>query len=185
MARFWDPHLAAWQIQILPGELYVTGEDEVISTVLGSCVSACVRDRERGIGGMNHFLLPRSPGTGDASMPARYGLYALECLLNKVTRGRARRDALEIKVFGGGHVLEGMTDIGRANIEFVREFFTTEGLDVVAEDLGGVRARRVRYWPRSGRVQLLHMPINTAKGIVEREAEAARRGAAAGTVELF
>jgi len=183
MARFWDPQLAAWLIQILPGEVYVTGEDEVISTVLGSCVSACVRDRERGIGGMNHFLLPRAPATGDTTMPARYGLYALESLLNKVSRGR--RSALEIKVFGGGRVLEGTTDIGRANIAFVRGFFATEGLEVVAEDLGGARARRLRYWPRTGRAQLLHMPIKAAKGVVEREAEAARRGAAAGSVELF
>ena len=181
MARFWEPHLAAWQIQILPGELYVTREDEVITTVLGSCVSACVRDRERGVGGMNHFMLPRAPASKDASMPARYGLYALESLLNKVSRGR--RSGLEIKVFGGGRVLEGNTDIGRANIEFVREFFATEGLEVVAEDLGGAHARRLRYWPRTGRAQLMHMPIK--KCVVEREAEAANREAAAGSVELF
>lgn len=183
MTRFWEPKLEAWQVQVLPGDLYVTRADEVVSTVLGSCVSACVRDMSRGIGGINHFLLPRAPGSDDGAS-ARYGVYALELLLNTVLRGGGKRGALEIKVFGGGRVLEGTGDIGRANIAFVRKFFADERLVVSAEDVGGPFARRLRYWPRTGRVQLLQMPM--AGGVLAQEADAAARIApTAGDVELF
>lgn len=185
MTRFWEPRLQAWQVQVLPGDLYVTRAEEVVTTVLGSCVSACVRDTTRGVGGINHFLLPRAPG-GDDGASARYGVYALELLLNSVLRGGGKRGALEIKVFGGGRVLEGSGDIGRANIEFVRRFFAEERLVVSAEDVGGPFARRLRYWPRTGRVQLLHMPMTSASRVIAEEATAAAKLApTTGAVELF
>lgn len=183
--RFWVAALQTWQVQVLPGELHVTRDDEVIATVLGSCVSACVRDVRRGIGGMNHFLLPKAP-SGDDNASARYGVYALECLVNAVLRGGGRREDLEVKVFGGGRVIEGAGDIGRGNITFVRSFFSDERIPVLAEDVGGDVARRLRYWPRTGRAMVMHMPMTAAAKHVAREAEAARKLApSAGAVELF
>jgi chemotaxis protein CheD len=174
-----------WQVQVLPGELYVTREDEVIATVLGSCVSACVRDTRRGLGGMNHFMLPRPP-SGDQAASARYGLYALECLVNAVSRGGGKREDLEVKVFGGGRVLEGAGDIGRGNIAFVHKFFADEAIKIAVEDVGGNVARRLRYWPRSGRVMVMHMPMTSATKVIAREAEAAAAlEPTAGSVELF
>jgi len=184
--RFWEPRLRAWQVQVLPGEIYVTRTDEVISTVLGSCVSACVRDRRRRVGGMNHFLLPEAPSGTDGEASARYGVYALECLLNDVLRGGGRRDDLEVKVFGGGRVLQRGGDIGRANVAFVYRFFVTEGIAIAAEDVGDAVARRLRYWPMTGRVQLLRMPMVRAAAVVADEVEATRRLVpASGSVELF
>lgn len=187
--RFWEPKLKVWQVQVLPGELHVSrASDEVISTVLGSCISACVRDVTRSIGGMNHFMLPDAPsGDADQGASARYGMYALECLLNGILRGGGRREDLEIKVFGGGRVLSGTSDIGRANIDFVRRFFADERIPVAAEDVGGTVARRLRYWPMTGRVQVLHIPMIKASRVIEEESAAARRIAPAqtGSVELF
>ncbi len=174
-----------WQVQVLPGELYVTRADEAITTVLGSCVSACVRDVRRGVGGMNHFMLPEAPSSDDNLAPARYGVYALECLLNGVTRGGGRREDLEVKVFGGGRVLAHGGDIGRVNIDFVRRFFDTEQLAIHAEDVGDAFARRIRYWPRSGRVQLSRIPMAQAKHVVAREVATTRVAPKPGTVELF
>jgi chemotaxis protein CheD len=185
MTRFWEPRLAAWQVQVMPGELYVSRDDEVITTVLGSCVSACARDTTRNLGGMNHFLLPHAPAA-DTGASARYGVYALELLLNSVLRGGGLRADLEVKVFGGGRVMEGGGDIGRANIAFVRKFFVDERIAVAVEDVGGTVARRLRYWPRTGRVQVMHMPMTAAARILAAEADAAKQLApAAGTVELF
>lgn len=183
--RFWVASLRMWQVQVLPGEIHVTREDEVISTVLGSCVSACIRDVRRGVGGMNHFLLPRAPN-GDESASARYGVYALECLVNGVTRGKGRREDLEVKVFGGGNVIAAQGDIGAANVAFVRAFFAQEHIPVLVEDVGGNVARRLRYWPKSGRAQVLHMPMTAAKKAIAREAAVAEMLAPkAGSVELF
>jgi chemotaxis protein CheD len=148
-------------VQVLPGDLYVTRVDEVISTVLGSCVSACVRDVARGVGGINHFMLPDAP-VRDGGSSARYGVYALACLIDGVLRAGGTRGQLEVKVFGGGRVLATASDIGLANIELVHRFFAGEGLRIVAEDVGGPVARRLRYWPISGRVQVQQMPIASA-----------------------
>lgn len=188
MTRFWEPRVHAWVVQVLPGELYVTREPDVIATVLGSCVAACVRDVKRHVGGMNHFLLPQAPrGTNaDLASTARYGVYALELLLNKVMRGVGRRDDLEVKVFGGGRVLSTGGDIGRGNIEFVRTFFRDEGIQVVSEDVGDTVARRLRYWPMTGRVQLMRMPMDKASRVVaEEEAVAKRLVPTGGAIELF
>jgi chemotaxis protein CheD len=172
-----------WQVCVLPGELYVTRADELVTTVLGSCVSACVRDTCRQVGGLNHFLLPRAPSTVDDGATARYGLYALECLINSVLRGGGRREDLEVKVFGGGRVIHGCGDIGRANIEFVHTFFADEHMAIAAEDVGGTVARRLRYWPRTGRAQVKQLPIDQVAAD-EREA-AVRVSLDSGTVELF
>jgi chemotaxis protein CheD len=99
----YDPHLRIAAVKVQPGEFYATDRDEPIVTVLGSCVAACLRDRESGIGGMNHFMLPTSGSDvgGPASASARYGVNAMELLINELIRLGARRRNLEAKVFGG------------------------------------------------------------------------------------
>lgn len=185
MKQYWDPKLAAYVVQVLPGELCVTREDVVISTVLGSCVSACVRDTARGVGGINHFMLPYGL-RGDDAASARYGVYALECLVNQVIGTTGSRAKLEAKVFGGGRVIEGGSDIGEQNIELVREFFTSERISVVGEDLGEQYARRIRYWPRTGRAQVQRIPMARARDVVQAEDRTAHAmSSSAGSVELF
>jgi chemotaxis protein CheD len=160
--RFWDRENGCWMVKILPGEYYVSrGEQEAISTVLGSCVSACVRDPVRRIGGMNHFMLPQDAtvGPNDWLDPAiglatRYGSYAMESLINDLLKLGAARERLEIKLFGGGQILAAMTDVGGRNIEFIRNYMTLEGYRVAAEDLGGTQPRKVVYFPVSGRARL-------------------------------
>ena len=122
VTRYWDPHQSSPAAKIFPGEFYVTLHDEWIVTVLGSCVSACIRDAAVGIGGMNHFMLPgdgtpESRAARPASEAARYGTHAMEKLINELLGRGARRERLETKVFGGGRVLPGLTDIGRRNAE--------------------------------------------------------------------
>ena len=170
---------------MLPGELFVTSEDVVITTVLGSCVSACVRDAARGIGGINHFMLP-AVLRGDTGDSARYGVYALECLVNQVLGRVGRRSNLEVKVFGGGRVIDAGGDIGRSNIDLVHAFFAAENIPILGEDLGDAVARRVRYWPLTGRAQIQRIPMARAQDVVTTEAQAAVQIAApAGSVELF
>ena len=150
--RYWDPHEAGFTAKILPGQYYVTLHEEIVVTVLGSCVSACIRDRVFGIGGMNHFMLPDSGGaSADAGHghpmdeAARYGAYAMEMLINEILKNGGCRQNLEVKITGGGRMLANMSDIGRRNIDFVRKFLATESLEVAAEDLGDIYPRKAAH----------------------------------------
>lgn len=161
MQRFWDPQIDSWNVKILPGEYYVTRGEEAISTVLGSCISACVRDPVRNVGGMNHFMLPEDASTGPnnwldpaVGLATRYGSYAMESLINDLLKLGATRERLEIKVFGGGRVLSGVTDVGARNIAFVRSYLQLEGYRIAAEDLAGTTPRKVVYFPMTGRVKI-------------------------------
>ena len=143
--RFWERETARWTVKLLPGECYVTRTDEAIVTVLGSCISACIRDPDTGLGGMNHFMLAEQisrdyPGSGFSQIN-RYGCFAMESLINNLMRHGAQRDRLEIKVFGGGRILKSMTDIGARNIAFIHSWARTEGVRLVAHDLGGIQPR--------------------------------------------
>lgn len=137
------------------GDCHVSKDvDLTYSTVLGSCVSACVRDREAGIGGMNHFLLAEQPNAGSEKFgaSARYGAFAMEQLINMVlTRGTGRKGNLEIKVFGGGNINSALNDVGARNVQFVHEFLANEGYVLAGADVGGTFARRVLFKPHSGR----------------------------------
>jgi len=137
------------------GDCHVSAEpDLTLSTVLGSCISACVRDRVANVGGMNHFLLAEQSGSAKDryGASARYGAFAMEQLINTVlSRGTGRKSNLEIKVFGGGKINAALNDVGAKNIEFVREFLANEGYVLAGEDLGGTYARRVLFKPYSGR----------------------------------
>lgn len=186
--RYWDRAEGRWIAQVLPGDYYVTKHDEIIATVLGSCVSTCVRDEFVGIAGLNHFMLPKGgEGVGPNDV-LRYGSYAIERLINELVKYGARRERLEIKIFGGGKVIAGMGDIGRKNIEFVHEYLTLEELPIAAEDVGGEWARRVRYFAESGRVMIQRLQTQETNEVVSKERELERRLSIApprGEVDLF
>jgi chemotaxis protein CheD len=154
------------------GDCLVSSEpDLTFSTVLGSCISACIRDRVANIGGMNHFLLAEQSASAHDryGASARYGAFAMEQLINKVLqRGTGKKGNLEIKVFGGGKINGALDDIGLKNIDFVREFLAAEGYAMAKEDLGGTYARRVMFKPHSGRAFVKRLD-NTANASIARE----------------
>lgn len=153
--RFFDTASSTWMVKVFPGEFYVTKEaDVVLLTVLGSCVSACIRDPVAGVGGMNHFMLPqhRSGAWGSDLKSTRFGNFAMEKLINELIKSGAVRQRMEIKVFGGGNVIDTSNAVGSDNAEFVLQYLEAEGLRCVAQDLGGTLPRRIHYYPASGRV---------------------------------
>src|SRR4051794_28008200 len=178
--------------KILPGEYYFTSKDMLIVTVLGSCVSACIRDRVSGLGGMNHFMLP--DGGSDTSSPIsasmRYGTYAMEVLINDLLKAGARRENLEAKVFGGGNVLRGFIaiNVGERNAQFVRDYLHAENIRIVAEDLNDIHPRKVYFFPRSGKVLVKKLKQLNNNTLVNREQDYASRlqkTPVAGDIELF
>ena len=153
--RFWDTSREQVVAKILPGEFYLTCGNELVGTVLGSCVSACIRDRLLGLGGMNHFLLPDTnvdPQISDRAM--RYGSFAMEQLINKIIKFGGHRNRLEAKLTGGGRIIGGMSDVGALNISFAKQYLNREGIEVVAVDLGGDCPRKVLYHPASGKLSV-------------------------------
>ncbi|MBC7499964.1 MAG: chemoreceptor glutamine deamidase CheD [Herminiimonas sp.] len=178
--------------KILPGEYYFTGKDMLIVTVLGSCVSACIRDRITGVGGMNHFMLPDNGGDADSPVSAsmRYGTYAMEILINDVLKAGARRENLEAKVFGGGAVLRGFVaiNVGERNAQFVRQYLRAENIRIIAEDLNDIHPRKVYFFPRTGKVLVKKLKQLNNNTLVNREHDYATRlqtGSVGGEVELF
>jgi chemotaxis protein CheD len=176
--RYWDSAHACFAARVLPGEYYVTQHAEAVSTVLGSCVSACIRDTRLNVGGMNHFMLPLDASNGESAWGAavssatRHGNVAMERLINEILKLGGRRDTLEIKLVGGGRVLAEMTtDIGARNIEFVRQFVAQEGFKVLNEDLGDIFARRVVYFPQTGRMRVRKLVQGRDETLVARERE--------------
>jgi chemotaxis protein CheD len=178
--------------KLLPGDYYVTCEDEVLDTVLGSCVSACIRNSRLRIGGMNHFMLPRPSGEGSdnwdnvAGRATRYGTASMEQLINRILAAGGTRADLEVKVFGGGRVLASLTDIGNHNVSFVRDFLRQEGLRIVAEDVGDTCPRHVQYFPLTGRVRVRH--LKRAQEVATHEQQymhGLEKAPDAGSIDLF
>ncbi|MCC2616029.1 chemoreceptor glutamine deamidase CheD [Aestuariibacter halophilus] len=187
--RFWDRHGHYVSAKILPGEYYVTRNDECISTVLGSCISVCVYDLKAGVGGMNHFMLPGGKGADLQSESFRYGDVAMERMLNDMYKVGAKRENLKFKAFGGAQVIRIMTDIGKSNIAFLHKFLTLEGFRLISSDLGDKYPRKVKFFPQTGQVlmkKLEHMHNDT---ITQREvsyrAKLATPVVKPGDVELF
>ncbi len=153
----------------------MTTREEMITTVLGSCVSACIRDRKFGVGGMNHFMLPESTGSADhwqgtgVAAATRYGSFAMEHMINDILKLGGLRKNLEVKVFGGGRIMANMTNIGLHNIDFVREYIVAEGLALVVEDLGDIFPRKVNYFPATGRARVKKLRSMHNDTIVRRE----------------
>ena len=192
--RYFDPHFKVDSAKILPGEYYATNMDMALVTVLGSCVSACLRDRESGIGGMNHFMLPdegKLVGThGNISASARYGVHAMELLINQILKLGGRRDRLEAKIFGGGNVLQGfmLSNVGQQNAEFIVEYLSIERIPIAARDLLDVWPRKIYFFPRSGKVMVKRLRKVNNDTIVMRERDYGARlfhGPIEGQAELF
>lgn len=175
-----DPGLR--RIHVVQGGHAVSSDEDVcLTTILGSCVSACIWDPQARLGGMNHFLLPEAPG--GAPGDRRYGVQAMELLINGLLARGARRDRLKAKVFGGGRMSDGMADIGGRNAEFVRRFLRDEDIPIEGESLGGSAARRLQFWPTTGRARQ-HM-VDGA-GVAKEERRATPPPApVGGELELF
>jgi chemotaxis protein CheD len=187
---YFDKQFNANALKVLPGEFLVTGNDVMLVTVLGSCVSACIRDPLLRIGGMNHFMLPEGDISDAVNESARYGSYAMEMLINELLKRGAARARLETKVFGGGAVLPGFTvnNVGRRNGEFVLDYLAAEGLELSGQDLYDVYPRRVHYFPRTGRVMVKRLPSANDTEVLDSEKlyrSRLKESPTEGSVELF
>jgi len=192
ISRRFDARVNATVATLHPGDYYVAADGELVGTVLGSCISACIRDARLRIGGMNHFMLPMSQfsssecWSSSAWVETRFGNVAMERLINEIMKRGGRRGDLEVKLVGGGKVLDTLTDVGARNIQFVREYVRTEGFHVVGEDLGDVYPRKVLYDPSSGAARVKRLPRSTQ--VVAEETRYLRdidRAPLGGEIELF
>jgi chemotaxis protein CheD len=175
----------AKRIHVVQGEYAVSDDPEVMmGTILGSCVAACARDPLAGVGGMNHFLLPGEDQAGAGPHAQRYGVQSMELLLNALYRMGARRERLEVKLFGGARVVDGLSDIGRQNAAFAERFLQAEGIALMGGSLLGDQARRIQFWPVSGRVRQMAL-VEPARQLLEAERAKPAPAAADGELELF
>lgn len=183
---FYDAHFKNDAVKILPGEYFVHNEDMLIMTTLGSCIAACIYDRNAKVGGMNHFMLP--DGAGDSG---RYGSYAMELLINEMMKRGASRLTMEAKVFGGGQVVSGMTtmNVGERNTTFVMDYLKTERIPVVSKDVLDVYPRKVCFLPGSGKAMVKRLAPTNTDNLVAQDRAAAQRAVPAstggGSVDLF
>ncbi len=149
---FFDPDFNAYAIPITLGEWRVgRRQDDMVTTMLGSCIAACIHDPVAGVGGMNHFLLPGKPGDGDTGVAARYGAVAMDGLLAAVVEAGGWRERLEVKLFGGARLIDSGHDIGAENAAFALDYVTQAGVRLTGRDLGGTLGRRVMFFPATGR----------------------------------
>nr|WP_225214012.1 MULTISPECIES: chemoreceptor glutamine deamidase CheD [Comamonas] len=186
---YFDHHFQYNAVKVLPGEYFVTGENMVICTVLGSCIAACLWDRTLNIGGMNHFMLPEGDST---DVSGRYGSYAMELLINEMIKLGARRETMQAKIFGGGQVMANFTtmNVGERNTDFVTQYLQTERIPIVSEDVLDIYPRKVVYFPATGKAMVKRLAHAHPETLVEQERS---RGSAAqlaktnagGSVDLF
>ena len=184
---FQDHHFKHNAAKVLPGEYFVSNEELVIMTVLGSCIAACLWDSKLRIGGMNHFMLPE----GGADTSGRYGSYAMELLINELVKMGSTRENLQAKVFGGGQVISGFTtmNVGERNTKFVLDYLQTERIPVVSKDVLDIYPRKVVFFPVSGKAmvkRLAHAHPDTLE-TQERQGNVAKvvQSTAGGSVDLF
>ena len=174
---------------MLPGEFFVHDEDILVMTTLGSCIAACLWDREKRIGGMNHFLLPDTGGGGGDS--GRYGSYAMDLLIGELIKRGATRGTMEAKIFGGGAVISGMNtiNVGERNTAFVLDYLRTERITVVSKDVLDIYPRKVCFLPASGKAMVKRLASANTEALAAQERAAATRSAPAassgGSVDLF
>ncbi len=183
-----DHHFQYDAVKVLPGEYFVSNEEIMIMTVLGSCISACIWDGRARAGGMNHFMLPDGDG-GDGG--GRYGSYAMELLINQMLKMGARRETMQAKVFGGAQVMAGFTsmNVGERNTKFVLEYLATERIPVVSQDVLDIHPRKVCFFPVSGKALVKRLAHSHPETLVveERKGNAASvaKSTAGGSIDLF
>ena len=186
-----DAHFRNDAVKILPGEYFVYDEDMLIMTTLGSCIAACLWDRNARIGGMNHFMLPEGGGTGTENESGRYGSYAMELLINEMLKRGATRGTLEAKVFGGGQVIAGMNtmNVGERNTRFVMEYLKTEHIPVLSKDVLDIYPRKVCFLPASGKAMVKRLVPGNPEALLAQERAAAQKAVpvatGGGSVDLF
>ncbi len=185
---FFDNHFQHNAVKVLPGEYFVTNENVMLITVLGSCIAACLWDSRVGVGGMNHFMLPE----GDSSdMSGRYGSYAMELLINEMMKLGARREFLQAKIFDGGRVISSFTNlnVGERNTEFVRDYLRTERIPVVSEDVLDIFPRKVVFFGTSGKAMVKRLAHTQTDAIAAQEvrgnAASVVRATRGGSVDIF
>ncbi len=189
---FYDAHFRNEAVKVLPGEFFVFDEDILVMTTLGSCIAACLWDRDRRIGGMNHFLLPDmgagGSGGGDSG---RYGSYAMDLLIGEMVKRGATRGGMEAKIFGGGAVISGMNtiNVGERNTTFVLDYLRTERISVVSKDVLDIYPRKVCFLPASGKAMVKRLASANTEALAALERTAATRNAPAagssGSIDLF
>jgi chemotaxis protein CheD len=185
---FYDAHFRNDAVKVLPGEFFVADEDILVMTTLGSCIAACLWDRDKRVGGMNHFLLPDSGGAVDSG---RYGSYAMDLLIGEMVKRGATRSTMEAKVFGGGAVISGMNtiNVGERNTSFVLDYLRTERITVVSKDVLDIYPRKVCFLPASGKAMVKRLASANTEALAAQERAAAQRTAPAsargGSVDLF
>jgi chemotaxis protein CheD len=186
---FYDAHFNNDAVKVLPGEFYVADEDLLVLTTLGSCIAACLWDREKRVGGMNHFLLPDGGGGSDSG---RYGSFAMDLLIGEMVKRGATRSTMEAKVFGGGAVISGMNSInvGERNTAFVLDYLRTERITVVSKDVLDIYPRKVCFLPASGKAMVKRLASANTEALAAQERAAAKRVVApvaggGGSVDLF
>ena len=189
---YFDPQFGCDAAKILPGEYYASGRDMVIVTTLGSCVAACLWDDALKIGGMNHFMLPDSGASGSDLFgdSGRYGIFAMELLINQLIKMGAQKRRLRAKVFGAGNVLQSLasSNVGERNAEFVETFLVTERIPILASDLLDVWPRKVYFFPTSSRVLVRKLTTLSNDTISARERDYRHQLAkekAGSAIELF
>jgi chemotaxis protein CheD len=191
-SRFFDPVSGTWMVKVRPGDYHVARDfSETIVTTLGSCVSACIRDPLVGIGGMNHFMLPEDNAGrwGGESASTRFGNFAMEKLVNELLKRGCARERLEVKIFGGGNVIESQQAVGTKNAEFALRYLQDEDLKCAARDLGGDFPRRIHFFPSTGRVIRRILGRTDAVSVVRDETNYAanlrRQAPRSDDIELF
>lgn len=171
--RYYDQVAEHLVVKVFTGDCYVTTEhNEVLVTILGSCVAVCLRDPFIKVGGMNHILLPGTSTanfTGDAGQSTRFGAFAMEKLINEILKLGGKKERMEAKMFGGAQVMNTSTMIGERNIEFVTNYLQTEGIKVHAQDVGGTLPRRIHYFPETGKVKMRKLQRKDDLVIIEKE----------------
>ena len=188
---FYDAHFRNDAVKVLPGEFFVADEDLLVMTTLGSCIAACLWDREKRVGGMNHFLLPDSGVGGRDGDSGRYGSFAMDLLIGELVKRGATRSTMEAKVFGGGAVISGMNtiNVGERNTAFVLDYLRTERITVVSKDVMDIYPRKVCFLPASGKAMVKRLASANTEALAAQERAAATRAApvtsTGGTVDLF
>jgi chemotaxis protein CheD len=185
---YFDPKFQSNALVVHPGDFYTTSDPSVmIVTILGSCVAACIRDPEIKIGGLNHFMLPSAPDLVEINSKSnRYGSFAMEKLINEILKKGGKRENLEVKLFGGANILDNSLHIGASNVDFIYQYLKMEGIKIASEDLGGENARRIHFWPASGRVMRLKISKEDKK-VVELDTKYKKtvENKTFGDIELF
>lgn len=189
---FWyETQFQCEAVKVLPGEYFVSSEEILIMTTLGSCIAACLWDRNAQVGGLNHFMLPEASEDTSAVTAGRYGSFAMELLINEMLKRGATRSTMEAKVFGGGQVIPEMTSlhVGERNTEFVMDYLKTEHITVVSKDVLGVYPRKVCFLPASGKAMMKRLTLTHASTLLAQERAAAQRAgrtaSSGGSIDLF